>query len=350
MKLRRVLGVTLALTMLAAGCGDSDDSDDSRSDEGGAAEAGTADGELESTTLRVAFASEPDFTQIMNYKWLEDMRQQDGLEVEELFFDSSQDAFRALVAGEADVAVGTLLSAILLVEETGEGVKVIASDLKAPDYLLISDPEIESLEDLAGGSIGISTPGDISDSLTRVVLDREGVDPEDIDFVQVGGTSARMTALLDGQIDGGAAHAAEGLAAVEEGLKNLFVYGETVPDYLQHGVIVGDAWLDGNPNLAQLVVNRFIDSVRWAAEDREAYIDLSNEHLEGLSETARSDAYDIFEQTEMFAVNGGMSDDLLGNTVEIEQEVGTLGEDPPLPEEWADPSLVEAYLDENGEV
>lgn len=349
MKLRRLLGAALAVTILGAGCG-GDSGSGGGGGGGGAAAAGDADGDLESTSLRVAFASEPDFTQIMNYKWLDDMRREDGLEIEEMFFESSQDAFRALVAGEADIAVGTLLSAILLVQETGEGVKVIASDLQAPDYMLVSTPEVESLEDLAGGKVGISTPGDISDSLTRAVLDREGVDPGDVDFVQVGGTSARMSALLDGQIDAGAAHAAEGLAAVEQGLKNLFVYGETMPDYLQHGVIVQNAWLEENPNLAQRIVNRFVDSVRWAAEDREGYIEMSNEHLEGLSETARQQAYDIFEEIGMFAVNGGMSDELLQNTVEIEREVGTLDEDSPPVEEWADPSLVEAYLEENGEV
>ena len=116
-------------------------------------EAAEGPGEPESDSLRVAFASQPDFTQIMNFKWLEDL-EGEGLTVEDNYFESSQDAFRALVAGEADVAVGTLLSAILLVQESGEGVKVIASDLQAPDYLLISQPEVESLSDLEGQRVG----------------------------------------------------------------------------------------------------------------------------------------------------------------------------------------------------
>jgi NitT/TauT family transport system substrate-binding protein len=305
-------------------------------------------GEPETDTVRVAFASQPDFTQVMNFKWLDDMRAE-GLTVEDEYFESSQDAFRALVAGETDVAVGTLLSAILLVQETGEGVKVIASDLQAPDYLLISQPDIESLADLEGQRVGISTPGDISDTLTRVVMNREGVNVDAVNFVQIGGTGARMSALLEGQIEAGPAHAAEGLTAAEEGLKNLFAYGTTVPDYLQHGLIVTDEWIAQNPNLTQLMVDMFVESTRWAAENKDEYVELSLETVEGPSDEARDQAYEIFMEIDMFAINGGMADDLLENTVAVEQEVGTLTDDAPPIEEWADTSFVESYLERFGE-
>ena len=304
--------------------------------------------EPETDTVRVAFASQPDFTQIMNFKWLEDM-EAEGLTVEDNYFESSQDAFRALVAGEADVAVGTLLSAILLVQETGEGVKVIASDLQAPDYLLVSQPDVGSLAELEGQRVGISTPGDISDTLTRVVLAREGVDVDAVNFVQIGGTGARMAALLEGQIEAGPAHAAEGLTAAEEGLKNLFAYGSAIPDYLQHGLIVTDEWIANNPNLTQLMVDMFVESTRWANDNKDEYIERSADTVEGPSDTARDQAYDIFQEINMFAINGGMSAELLENTVAVEQEVGTLGDDVPAVEEWADPSFVENYLERNGE-
>lgn len=356
MKLRGVVGGVLLASLIAAGCGDDGGEEQTADttavtvDSGQEEAAGREGGELESETIRVAFASEPDFTQVSNFRWLDQLREQDGLEVEELYFESSQDAFRALIAGEADVAVGTILSAISLVQEAGESVKLIAADLKATDYLLISTPEIESLEDLRGQKVGISTPGDVSDTLTRVVLKREGVDPAEVQFLQIGGTSARMSGLLENQIAAGAAHAAEGLTAVEQGLKNLFVYGEAVPDYLQHGVIVKDEFIDANPNLTQLMVDRFIDSTRWAAENREEYIELSKEKVEGPSDAARDEAYEIFLDIDMFAVNGGMDDAILENTVAIEQEVGTLGEDVPAIDEWADATFVEHYLEENGEL
>ena len=305
-------------------------------------------GEPEADTIRVGFASQPDFTQVMNFKWLDDL-EAEGFTVEDNYFESSQDAFRALVAGEVDVAVGTLLSAILLVQESGEGVKVIASDLQAPDYLLISQPDVTSLDQLEGARVGISTPGDISDTLTRVVLDREGIDLDAVDFVQIGGTGARMAALLEGQIEAGPAHAAEGLTAAEEGLSNLFAYGTAVPDYLQHGLIVTDEWISTNPNLTQIMVDLFVESTRWANDNKDEYIALSADTVEGPSDAARDEAYEIFQEISMFAINGGMSEELLQNTVDIEKEVGTLGDDAPALDEWSDPSFVESYLERFGE-
>jgi NitT/TauT family transport system substrate-binding protein len=301
-------------------------------------------------TLRVAFASQPDFTQIANFKWIEDLAANHNIEVEDLYFESSQDAFRALVAGEADVSLGTVTSAILLNATAGENVKVIASDLQAPDYILVTTPDIKTEADLQGKRVGISTPGDISDTLTRVVLEERDADPAGMDFVEIGGTSARMQALLSNQISAGAAHAAEGLSAVAQGLNKLFAYGESVPDYLQHGVIVQQTWLDENPELAQTIVDSFIDSVRWAASERDGYIALSQDYVEGIDDAVRNEAYDIFLDINMFAVNGGMKEDQLQNTLDIESRVGTFDDvDVPDLSEWSDSSYVEDYLSRNGE-
>jgi len=316
--------------------------------DGGGAGGNTGGGGSETKTLRVAFASDPDFTQISNFKWIEDLKA-DGVEVKDLYFQSSQDAFRAMVAGEADVALGTVTSAILLNMSAGENVKVIASDLQAPDYILVTTPDVTSDTDLVGKRIGISTPGDVSDTLTRYVLGERGIDTSGIDFVEIGGTSARMQALLSNQISGGAAHAAEGLAAVAQGLNNLFPYGESIPDYLQHGLIVQQSWLDENKEFAQEIVDKFIDSTRWAAENKDGYIELSKDYVDGIDDSIRAQAYDIFTQINMFAVNGGMEDDQLNSTVDIEKQIGTFGDDKvPALDVWADASFVNDYLDRNG--
>lgn len=310
---------------------------------------GEGEGPQEKQTVRVAFASQPDFTQISNFKWMEDLEEKYNIEVEDLYFESSQDAFRALVAGEADLSLGTVSSAILLNMTAGENVKVIASDLQSPDYILVATPDIESDEDLIGKRIGISTPGDISDTLTRVVLEERGLDVSQIEFVQIGGTSARMQALLSDQISAGAAHAAEGLSAVAQGLSSAFAYGESVPDYLQHGLIAPQQWLDENPELAQTIVDAFIDSTRWAAENPDEYIEFSQDYVEGIDDSIRQEAYDIFTQIDMFAVDGGMDTDQLQNTVDIEQRVGTFGDsEVPALSAWADTSYVEDYLARNG--
>lgn len=306
-------------------------------------------GAEEPRTLRIAFGSQPDFTGVNNYKWIEEM-EADGIIVEQLFFESSQDAFRALVVGEADVAPTGIISAVLLNQVGGEDVRVIAADIVAPSYLLLSTPDITSDDQLIGQQVGISTPGDVSDTLTRYVFGLRGLDVDAIEFVQIGGTNARIQALLSGQISAGIAHAAEGLTAVEQGgLNYLYSFGEYIPGYLQHGLMAMNSWIEENEEFAQYLVDGFIETTRWAVDNKDEYIELSKKYIEGLDDDIRGQAYDIYLEVGIFGVNGGMEPDQLQGTIDIEESLGTFGGDTPIPvEQWADTRFVDDYLERNG--
>lgn len=309
----------------------------------------TAAPELESTTLRVGFSGQPDFTQIMNFVWLDELASDYGIDAEPTIFEGTSPPFRALVAGEVDMVVGQVPPGILLRDETGADVVMIAGDVQQSDYLLVSTPDVTELEDLYGKQIGTAGPGAVSTSLSVAALSREGIDVDQIEFVEIGGTSARMAALLAGQTAAGAAHFAEGFNAVEEGLYPLYVIADGVGAYLFHGVWASREWVEANPNLVQLAIDRFIESVRWAANNKDAYIEAAEEVTEGLSDDAKSQAYDEFIRIGLFAVNGGLEDELLEATISIEQEVGNLPETVEDPSNWVIKDFVDSYLERYGE-
>jgi NitT/TauT family transport system substrate-binding protein len=307
-------------------------------------------GPAETSTLRIARSAGLTFSDGAFYKLEEDLPAQ-GIEVQTDVFDSSQDAFRAMIAGEADMAEGTFLGAVSLAQ-AGGGAKVVACDQKAPDYLFISTAGIESLADLVGKRVGISTPGDTSDTLSRLVLSREGVDEDAVDYVQIGGTSARMAGLLADQLDAGLAHAAEGINAVQQsdgGLKALWRVGETVPSYLQRCLMVSDEFLAANPNLTQITVDTFLEAVRWAAatENEDAYVDLACARVELTAEVCH-EAFKLYDDIGMWALNGGVETDRITESIAIEQEVGSLQGDVPEVNEFLDSSFVESYLERFG--
>lgn len=314
-----------------------------------AGEATTTAPELESTTLRVGFSGQPDFTQIMNFVWLETLRDEHGIDAQDVIFEGTSPPFRALVADEVDMVVGQVPPGILLRAETGADVVMIAGDVQQSDYLLVSTPDVTELEDLYGKQIGTAGPGAVSDSLTIAALTREDIDLDQIEFVEIGGTSARMAALLAGQTAAGAAHFAEGFDAVEAGLEPLYVIADAIGPYLFHGVWADRGFVEENPNLVQLAMDEFIESVRWAAENKDEYIEEAAEVTEGLSDDAKSRAYDEFIRIGLFAVNGGLEDELLDATIAIEQEVGNLPEDVEDPSNWVIKDFVESYLERHGE-
>jgi NitT/TauT family transport system substrate-binding protein len=252
-----------------------------------------------------------------------------------------------MIAGSADMAEGALAPAVDLAQ-AGGGAKLIVVDQKTSDHLFVSQSTVGTLADLVGKRVGITTPGDTSDTLSRLVLRRENVDEDGVNWVEIGGTSARMAGLLADKIDAGLAHAAEGInaLAVSEGkLKVLWRVGDTVPLFLQRGLMASDQFLAENPNLAQLVVDTLINAVRWSADSQneDAYVALACPLVE-LPDDVCHEAWTLYREVGMWAVNGGLDADLLRETIAIEVEVGNLNEPIPDSAEWLDASLVDSYL------
>jgi ABC-type nitrate/sulfonate/bicarbonate transport system substrate-binding protein len=305
-------------------------------------------GAPETTTLRVAFSGQPDFTQVANFRWLDELKAKHGIDAEPLIFEGTDPPFRAVISGDADMVVGQVPPGIKLVLEASEDLQMIGADVAASDYLLVSTSDINTPTDLYGKKVGTAGAGAVSDSLTLAALKRQGIDTSQIEFVQIGGTGARMAALLSNQVSAGAAHAAEGYDAVSKGLNELLPIGEALGPYLFHGVWAKKTWLDANPNLAQIAIDEFMESVRWAAGNKDDYIAIAKTKVEGLSDDAMSKAYDLFLRIKLFAVNGGLEPATVDATIALEQEVGGLPADIPPTDQWLNDTFVQSYLERNG--
>jgi ABC-type nitrate/sulfonate/bicarbonate transport system substrate-binding protein len=332
-----VLATLSALVLLLAGCGSDDDAAEPSGASGDTGAA--AIGALESDTITI-IAAPVEFDSVTDAKWIE-LLEEAGVKVTLKEVEFGPDTTRALVAGEGDIASNSPVPTMQYIIQAGGGLKVIAAEVLGTDYVLMTTPDITSVDQLAGKKIGISEPGDISDSLTRVMLSKAGVSTDDIDFTQIGGTSERIAALTADQISGGAAHVADGLTAAEaSGLKPLANYLEFIPVYAQRFVAAGDEWLEDNPNLAQLAVDKLIEANQWAAENKDEYIAMSKEYVEEMPDEIRSQVYDIFLENNFFAPDGGL--DAIEPTIAVEREQGTLSGELPATSEWVDSSYVES--------
>lgn len=320
-----------ALLLVAAACG----GDDAAEGTGG----GGGEGELEATSLRL-IAAPPEFDSITDAKWIE-LLEEAGVTVETVEFEFGPDTTRALASGQGAIASGSPLPIMQYIGRSGGGLKIIAAEILGTDYILMTTPDINSLDDLAGKKIGISEPGDISDSLTRVALEEAGFDSSQAEFVQIGGTSDRIAALTAGEISGGAAHAADGLTAAQQAdLNPLLNYWEYIPVYAQRFIAADEGWLADHPNLAQLAVDKLIEANQWAVENKDEYIELSKEYVEEMPDDVRSDVYDLFLEEGFFAPDGGL--DTIDATIEVETDQGGLeGVNLPDKSEWVDSSFVE---------
>ena len=115
-------------------------------------------------------------------------------------------ALQALLAGELDIAVSAYHPVIILhqqqgAEEPSDLIGIGETIVRPPFGLFVRDG-IETIADLEGATLGISTELDAAGITLRELLAENGVDPETVTFLPVGRGSERLAALQAGGIDG----------------------------------------------------------------------------------------------------------------------------------------------------
>jgi NitT/TauT family transport system substrate-binding protein len=104
----------------------------------------------------------------------------------------------AIQAGEIDYAFGA--STISRGSISGAPVKLVSMALRTSFHTLVARPQIRSIADLKGKTIAV-TIGAADDFVARHLLRRAGIDPREVNFVNMGGSDTRFPAMHLGRID-----------------------------------------------------------------------------------------------------------------------------------------------------
>ncbi|HME60438.1 MAG TPA: ABC transporter substrate-binding protein [Candidatus Binatia bacterium] len=123
-----------------------------------------------------------------------------GLDVELIFINGSTRGIQSLVAGDLDFtgAVGT---SAINGKLAGGDVVIIDSLVNTLPYYIIGKPSIKSPEDLKGRTLATHIPGTSADFAVRLALRKFGIEYKDIKAIMVGGSPARVAAVINGQTD-----------------------------------------------------------------------------------------------------------------------------------------------------
>lgn len=303
-------------------------------------------GTPEKTTLKVVQGSDPDFTQVGLTKAFEYLKAK-GITVEFASVVDTDTATRSVIAGQNDIVVNSLYFGINA-NKADIPLRTFMADITAVDYLLMSVPTITDVKQLEGGTVGINKPGDLGATVADQCLKYSDIDVSKVQYVQVGGTSARMSAVLAGQIMAAPAHAAESLNAQKKGALNILVdCGKAIGTFLQTGASSTQEWLDANPNLAQHFTDAYIDAMRWSADNKAEYLALSKTVVPDLDDEIRDETYDLLKAANVWGVNGGLTPDAIKKLVDIGLDSKSIED--PVPDTWYTMKYVENYLARNGE-
>lgn len=338
-RLASVVGVVSGLGLLVAACGSSPSS-------GSSGHTTTA-----SKTIRLVEGGGLDYSDVPIYKAMA-LLQAEGYHVSLDNVADPSTAMGATLSGKEDVDIDAPVEAATAVANSNATVKYIASDASTTSYEIVALPNF-NLHNLAGATIGSSGPGTAGVVIALAALGKLGISNSQIHQVNIGGTSARETAILAGKIDLAPLLAPAAVAAVAtHKVKILVNTGSVLGNYLQQGLIATSSFAADSAT-AQATVNAFINADRWANSNEAGYIALANSKglRLGLTNQEEQAAWVQLHSSHFFAVNGALCSHAIDQTLAYTYETpgGLTKSTTPKISSWVDPTYVNAYLKAHGQ-
>lgn len=142
-----------------------------------------------------------------------------------------QVALQALVTG--DVGYTTALGSTMRAGIRGLPLRVVMTICEKPLFALMARPGINSVEELRGKILGISSFGASSDTLGRAVLRRHNLNPnQDVTILALGGGTTRVAAIKSGAVDAALIEAPYNVMLERDGFRKILFVGDLIPSPL----------------------------------------------------------------------------------------------------------------------
>jgi NitT/TauT family transport system substrate-binding protein len=199
-----------------------------------------------------------------------------GMTIEHSVISGSGPALAAMTSGDihflycaADATIPGLAS--------GAEVKLVADPLLGLPYVLITRPEVRTVQDLKGKALGIARVGDLSDRLSKLMVEKFGLRPnEDVDIRPIGGSQPeRYQALLAGVVQGIIITPPLEVQARKDGLNVVYELSDMNLPFVYSAVHAPNTLIRDNPQLVQ----RFVAAMAEAVYYTEKHPDVAREAL-----------------------------------------------------------------------
>jgi NitT/TauT family transport system substrate-binding protein len=126
-----------------------------------------------------------------------------GVDVSVVEFKGGSETLRAVISGDADVAIGYFDHSIELAAR-GQRLQSFVVYDRFPGVALVVSPkhsDIKSVKDLVNRKVGVTAPGSTSEFMLKYLLRKNGVDPNSVGIIGIGLGSSAIAAMEQGQVD-----------------------------------------------------------------------------------------------------------------------------------------------------
>jgi NitT/TauT family transport system substrate-binding protein len=273
---------------------------------------------------------------------------EEGIVVETFSLQGGVHTFRAMVAGNADIASASGPFSIVG-RSKGAPTKLILANSPKLEASMVVQKDIKTAADLKGKRIGIQEPSGFADVLSRAVLRMAKIDPKEVSFVSI--LSEDVPPLVAGQIDTAILHVEQEMVAMQKapGLHAIARLWEIQPDNLYNAMVVAEKTIAEKRAALKGFVKGHIRATRLLYTDKAKVLPIIVKHT-GLPEDVISKSFDFLVAQCIWDANHGLSRKRVEFTGASMERVGNIekGKVPPY-EQSVDISLVEEAIKELGE-
>ena len=235
--------------------------------------------------------------------------QQEGLSVELVLMPAALN-IKVLLSGE--IGYASTVGSAVVAGVRGIDIRVVMLFVDRPLLDLVATPEINSIADLKGRVIGISSRGGLHDVTIRRMLQQSGVDPAQATLLVVGGQGAMLAAVMSGRISAGLLNPPHNFLGYREGLKNLGFAGAYVR-IPSTGLVTTRERLERSPDQVRRMVRALTRARAFARENKAQVVPILKRFLQLGDEDLIARIYDYHKQAE--TVDGKIDTALAAETI-----------------------------------
>ncbi|MBO0902843.1 ABC transporter substrate-binding protein [Jiella sonneratiae] len=142
----------------------------------------------------------------------------------------------SLLSGGNDICLLSGFSQVLPAIEKGATLKLVAgANILIAQALYTSNPDVKSVKDLRGKTIGTGAPGALLHEMMVALLRKHGVDPSEVQFVNIGSSGAVFKSVAAGRVDAGPAMTDVYDQQEKYGVRAIADFWSELPDYPYQG-------------------------------------------------------------------------------------------------------------------
>ncbi len=271
-----------------------------------------------------------------------------GLDVEIVDFRGDNVVTTALLSGDLNVCSN--LGATSAIVSASKGAKLrlwMVPNPVTPYHFVARKEAATTIKGLEGKTIAVSGIGAISYHIPRIIMERNGANPDKSKYVVVGSNADRFRALVSGKIDATVVGNIEAAKLGEyPNIIDLVTVAKVLPEIPFVFAMAREDYIQKEPETMYKLTKAMIETNRWIAANKAGTVEVASKIIPDEKPEVLSKAYDQADP-HLWGVNGDISPAAYKYTVDFLIKVGYMKEPVPY-DQFFDHRFVDRALKELG--